>query len=294
MSMTKKTNVAIVGTGKIGIDLLYKVNRSEYLDCVLVSGRRATSEGLDIAKKMGVLTSDRGIDAVLEMSDVDIIFDATSAMAHLKHRQLVDKTGIKLIDMTPSKFGRSVVPAVNIQDALSSQFVSMISCGGQSGVPIIDAISSVVNEIEYIELVSSIASKSAGAATRENLDEYIDNTERAILEFSKASRCKVILILNPADPPVSMKTSISFKIDNPPMGLIVESVRNRVEVVKRYMPGYELLIEPKQIDDSRVVVMLQVTGAGDYFAEYAGNLDIINCSAVAAAEVMAGSVRLLT
>jgi len=293
MKITKKTNVAIIGTGKIGIDLLYKINRSENLKCVLVSGRSAASDGLMIAQKLGVPTSDHGIDAVLEHENIDIIFDATSAAAHLKHWQLIEKTGIGMIDMTPSKLGKSVVPAVNIEEAKSTQHVNMISCGGQSSIPIINAISSVVNEIDYVELVSSISSKSAGSATRVNLDEYIDNTERAILDFSKSKRSKVILILNPAEPPVNMQTSISFKINNPPMDLIVEAVRRQVTSVKKYVPGYDLLFEPKQVDDNRVVVMLKVTGAGDYLPKYAGNLDIINCAAVAVAEVMAGSIKLL-
>lgn len=291
MNLTKKINVAIIGTGKIGIDLLFKITRSEALTCVLVAGRSANSEGLKIAQKLGVPTSIYGIDAVLECEDIDIIFDATSASAHINHWQLIEKTGIGMIDMTPSKLGKSIVPAVNILEAKSVHHVNMISCGGQSSIPIINAVSGVVSEIEYVELVSSISSKSAGAATRVNLDEYIDNTELAILEFSKAKRSKVILILNPAEPPVNMQTSISFQIKNPPMDLIIEAVRKRVGAVRKYVPGYELLFEPKQVDDNRVVVMLKVEGAGDYLPKYAGNLDIINCAAVAVAEVMGNSIE---
>ena len=293
MNLTKKINVAIIGTGKIGIDLLFKIRRSEVLTCVLVSGRSANSDGLKIAQELGVPTSIHGIDAVLECGNIDIIFDATSAAAHIKHWQLIEKTGIGMIDMTPSKLGKSIVPAVNILEAKVLQHINMISCGGQSSIPIINAVSGVVNEIEYVELVSSISSKSAGAATRVNLDEYIDNTELAILEFSKAKRSKVILILNPAEPPVNMQTSISFQIQNPPMDLIIEAVRERVEAVREYVPGYELLFEPKQVDDNRVVVMLKVEGAGDYLPKYAGNLDIINCAAVAVAEVMGDSIKSL-
>jgi acetaldehyde dehydrogenase len=288
MKLTKKINVAIIGTGKIGIDLLFKIMRSELLNCVLVSGRSANSDGLKIAQELGVPTSIHGIDAILECGNIDIIFDATSAAAHIKHWQLIEKTGIGMIDMTPSKLGKAVVPAVNILEAKVLQHINMISCGGQSSVPIINAVSNVVNEIEYVELVSSISSKSAGAATRVNLDEYIDNTELAILEFSKAKRSKVILILNPAEPPVNMQTSISFQIQNPPMKLIIEAVRKRAEAVRQYVPGYELLFEPKQIDENRVMIMLKIEGAGDYLPKYAGNLDIINCAAVAVAEVMGG------
>lgn len=293
MNSTKKFNVAIIGTGKIGIDLLYKMSRSEKLTCVLVSGRNPNSEGLKIARQLGVPTSDRGIEAVLEQENIDIIFDATSAAAHIEHWRRIEKTNIGVIDMTPSGLGKSVVPAVNISEAKSMRHINMISCGGQSSIPIINAVSGVVNEIDYVELVSSISSKSAGAATRVNLDEYIDNTERGILDFSKAKRSKVILILNPAEPPVNMQTSISFQIKNPPMDLISEAVKHRVEAVRKYVPGYELLFEPKQVEDNRVVVMLKVEGAGDYLPKYAGNLDIINCAAVAAAEVMGDSIKSL-
>lgn len=291
MNLTKKINVAIIGTGKIGIDLLFKIRRSKVLTCVLVSGRRANSDGLKIAQELGVPISIHGIDAALECRNIDVIFDATSAAAHIKHWSLIEKTGIRMIDMTPSKLGKSIIPAINMLEAKTAQHVNMISCGGQSSIPIINAVSSVVNELEYVELVSSISSKSAGAATRVNLDEYIDNTELGILKFSKAKRSKAILILNPAEPPVNMQTSISFQIQNPPMDLIIDAVKNRVETVRQYVPGYELLFDPKQIDDDRVVIMLKVEGAGDYLPKYAGNLDIINCAAVTVAEVMGGSIN---
>lgn len=291
MDLSSKINVAIIGTGKIGIDLLFKIRRSQILNCVLVSGRSEASEGLRIARELGIGVSAKGIDAVIENRDIDIIFDATSAAAHIKHWEIIKNMNIGMIDMTPSKLGKSIIPAVNILDVQALKNINMISCGGQSSIPIINAVSEVVNAIDYVELVSSISSKSAGAATRVNLDEYIDNTERAILEFSKAKRSKVILILNPAEPPVNMQTSISFQIKNPPMNLIIRSVKNRVASVREYVPGYELLFEPKQVDENKVVVMLKVEGAGDYLPKYAGNLDIINCAAVAVAEMMGKNIK---
>ena len=291
MHLSSKINVAIIGTGKIGIDLLFKIRRSQILNCVLVSGRSEASDGLRIARELGVAVSAKGIDAVIENGDIDIIFDATSATAHIKHWEIIKNMNIGMIDMTPSKLGKSIIPAVNILDVQALKNINMISCGGQSSIPIINAISEVVNAIDYVELVSSISSKSAGAATRVNLDEYIDNTERAILEFSKAKRSKVILILNPAEPPVNMQTSISFQIKNPPMNLIIRSVKNRVALVRKYVPGYELLFEPKQVDENKVVVMVKVEGAGDYLPKYAGNLDIINCAAVAVAEMMGENIK---
>jgi acetaldehyde dehydrogenase (acetylating) len=287
MSDNNKLRVAIIGTGKIGIDLLHKVRRSKNLSCLLVVGRNADSPGLAIAEKLGVPVSAEGIGAIVKNIDsLDVVFDATSASAHIKHWGLLKTFNIGVIDMTPSGLGQSIVPAVNLLLSESSRHANMISCGGQSSVPIVHAISQVVQSIDYVELVSSIASKSAGAATRVNLDEYIENTEKAILEFSGAGRSKVILILNPAEPPVNMQTTISFQIENPPMREIIAAVKARVEEVRKYVPGYELLIEPTQIEENRVVVMMKVEGAGDYLPKYAGNLDIINCAAVAVAESM--------
>lgn len=290
MKNFKKINVAIIGTGKIGIDLLYKISRSKILSCILFAGRNSDSDGLKIAQQLGVPISDKGIESILQLKDVDIVFDATSAQAHIDHWQKLRDRKVGVIDMTPSRLGASVVPAVNMSDILTLQHINMISCGGQSSIPVINAVSEVVKQIKYVELVSSISSKSAGSATRINLDEYIHSTESAILEFSKAQKSKVILILNPAEPPVNMQTTISFQIKDPQMDLISEAVKARVNKVRQYVPGYELLLEPRQVDDDRVVVMLKVEGAGDYLPKYAGNLDIINCAAVAVAEVMGNNI----
>lgn len=289
--VTSPIKVAILGTGKIGIDLLFKIQRSESLSCVLVAGRSAASSGLEIAHQQGIPVSDEGIKAILSNIDgIDIVFDATSALAHVRHWAALEKTRVKVIDMTPSKLGKAIVPAVNLSDAGQARHANMISCGGQLSIPIVNAVSEAVEAMEYVEVVSSIASKSAGAATRINLDEYIHTTERGILSFSRARRSKVILILNPADPPVSMQTTISFQLENPPMKEIVHAVRARVEAVKRYVPGYDLIIEPKQIESNRVVVMIKIVGIGDYLPKYAGNLDIINCAAIAVAEKMASAM----
>jgi acetaldehyde dehydrogenase (acetylating) len=286
--MTTKARVAILGTGKIGIDLLYKVQRSNHLSCALVAGRNAGSEGLQLAADIGVPTSAHGIDGILsDAQNIDILFDATSALAHIEHWRLLKKTGVRVVDMTPSQVGLPIVPAVNLSDALNVNNVNMISCGGQSSIPIVAAVSDVVSNIEYVEIVSSIASKSAGPATRLNLDEYVATTEQGVNTFSKASRSKVILILNPATPPVFMQTTISFKIDNPPMESILLSVEKRAEQIQTYVPGYEIVIKPKLVERDRVMIMVKVSGSGDYLPKYAGNLDIINCAAVAVAEKMA-------
>ncbi|MCX6733039.1 MAG: acetaldehyde dehydrogenase (acetylating) [Candidatus Roizmanbacteria bacterium] len=287
-ALPRPARVAILGTGKIGIDLLFKIGRSQFLKCVLVAGRNNESSGLEIARQKGVPSSGMGIDAILNhIDEIDIVFDATSAAAHVRHWDALKATTAKVIDMTPSKLGKAIVPAVNLSEAVLERHINMISCGGQSSIPIINAVSAIVENIEYVEVVSSISSKSAGAATRINLDEYIHTTEHGILSFSRAKHAKVILILNPAEPPVHMQTTISFQLENPPIADIVSAVRTRVQSVQQYVPGYDLLIEPKQIESNRVVAMIKVVGQGDYLPKYAGNLDIINCAAVAAAEIMA-------
>jgi acetaldehyde dehydrogenase (acetylating) len=255
---------------------------------VISSLRAWISPGLDLAKKQGVAVSDKGIDAILsDIDNIDIVFDATSALAHIQHWEKLKGTRVKMIDMTPSQLGQPLVPAVNLKDAETNRHVNMISCGGQSSIPMVNAVSEVVESLKYVEVVSSIASKSAGSATRINLDEYIHTTELGILRFSKATHSKVILILNPAEPPVNMQTTISFQIENPPMAKIIDAVKKRVDVIKKYVQGYDLLIEPKQIEPNKVVMMIKVVGLGDYLPKYAGNLDIINCAAVAGAEKMA-------
>ncbi|MEQ8507667.1 MAG: acetaldehyde dehydrogenase (acetylating) [Rhodospirillaceae bacterium] len=286
--MSGKTRVAIIGTGKIGIDLLYKVQKSNELSCDLVLGRTLTSEGLKLAQQLGAKTSVEGISAIIDYADkIDIVFDATSALSHKEHWHKLQGTDIRAIDMTPSKVGQPIVPAVNIDDAINSQNVNMVSCGGQSSIPIVAAVSEVVEKVDYIEIVSSIASKSAGPATRINLDEYVATTEEAVTKFSGASKSKVILILNPATPPVYMQTTISFKIESPPMNEILRSVKQRAKLIKSYVPGYEVVIWPKLVEPDRVMVMIKVAGSGDYLPQYAGNLDIINCAAVAVAERIA-------
>jgi len=286
--MTKKLNIAFIGSGLIAIDLLIKVNRSENLECVLVAGRNYNSKGMTLAKDLGVTVSDCGIDAVLEMkSEIDLVFDATSALAHLRHWELLKDTHIKVIDMTPSKVGCEIVPTVNLEKIHACKNINMISCGGQVSIPLMHAVSEVVNEIEYVEVVSSLSSKSAGPATRINLDEYIHATENSLVSFSSAKKSKVILILNPANPPVDMQTTVSFLVDNPDMDRIRASVTDMVNRVQEYVPGYELLISPVKTDDGRIVIMVRTVGLGDYLPSYAGNLDIINSAAIAVADKVA-------
>lgn len=285
----QKNRVAILGTGNIGTDLLVKVMRSDTLECALFVGRNLRSEGMQKASQLGVPISDRGLDAIVQQANgIDIVFDATSAAAHKQHWPVLQKLGKTVIDMTPAKIGELCVPAINTEQIIRNraQNINMVTCGGQASVPIANAIAAVQDEITYIEVASSIASRSAGPATRANLDEYIETTEQALIKFSRAKRAKAILILNPARPPIDMQTTIYAKIKNPNLHAIRESVEAMVKCITQYVPGYQLIVPPT-IEDGKVITTVKVLGNGDYLPRYAGNLDIINCAAIGFAERIA-------
>jgi acetaldehyde dehydrogenase len=293
MNSFKKLKIAIIGTGNIGTDLLVKSMRSDFITCTLFSGRNFNSLGMKRAISCGVEVSDRGIEAIKINPEIcDLVFDCTSAQAQVEHWNVLKNLGKIVIDMTPAKLGALCVPAINAQDCLLEGFqnINMVTCGGQVSIPIAYAISRVQKNIEYIEVASSIASKSAGPATRHNLDEYIETTEAALKQFSGAKKTKAILILNPATPPIDMQTTIYAKIENPDIALIRASVSRMVKKINEYVPGYRLVVEPT-LDGDRVITTIKVLGAGDYLPQYAGNLDIINCAAISMAELIAKSKR---
>lgn len=285
--MHDRLPVAILGSGNIGTDLLMKVLRSPLLECRLFIGRSAGSEGLQRARELGVPTSDQSIRAIEENPSVcDLVFDATSARDHLVHWPVLKSLGKKVIDLTPSQIGEMVVPALCAGGFPAGSNVNLISCGGQASIPMAHAIAGAASTVRYVEVVSSIASKSAGPATRRNLDQYIATTEAGIRRFSGAEAAKVILIVNPAVPPIHMQTTISVLADDVDIDRARELVRQRLDVVRRYVPGYEIVVPPVREAD-RVVTMVKVTGRGDFLPPYAGNLDIINCAAIAMAEAVA-------
>jgi acetaldehyde dehydrogenase (acetylating) len=289
MTLRKKIKIAILGTGNIGTDLMMKIMRSEHLTCDLFAGRNFNSSGMNCANLHGITISDRGIEAIKSNPKIcDVVFDCTSAQAHQYHWEILSKLGITVIDMTPAKLGDLCVPAINGEDCLKTGAtnINMITCGGQASIPIAYALSQVHPKIEYIEVASSIASRSAGPATRLNLDEYIETTQQALMKFTGAKKTKAILILNPALPPIDMQTSIYAKIVKPDMNAINASVNLMVEKIKAYVPGYQLLVPPSKEGD-KIIITIKVIGAGDYLPQYAGNLDIINCAAIAMAERLA-------
>ncbi len=282
-----KLRVAILGSGNIGTDLLIKVQRSEVMECVLFIGRNLSSPGMAKAIELGVKVSDESIKAIEKNPDsCDLVFDATSAKDATHHWAILEKLDKIVVDMTPAKLGTLCIPAVNLQESLLKQNVNMVTCGGQASIPIAYVIGKTQGSVEYIEVVSSIASRSAGPATRLNLDEYIDTTEYGLKLFSKAKHTKAILNLNPANPCIDMQTTIFAKVKNPDMDSLKIEVESMVEKIKEYVPGYQLLVDPIY-ENGRIVVMVKAQGLGDYLPKYAGNLDIINCAAIAVAEEFA-------
>jgi acetaldehyde dehydrogenase (acetylating) len=280
----RKLSVAILGGGNIGTDLLIKVQRSEYLECSMFISRNLTSPGMAKAIELGVRISDQSINAIVnEPTCCDLVFDATSAKDANHHWQILQKLGKIVIDMTPAKIGGLCIPAVNIEKAIEQQNVNMVTCGGQASIPIAYLIGQTHKDVEYIEVVSSIASRSAGPATRLNLDEYIHTTEEGVKFFSGAKRTKAILNLNPANPCIDMQTTIFAKVKEPQIDELTKAVEKMVCTIKSYVPGYELLVSPIY-ENGRIVVMVKAQGLGDYLPKYAGNLDIINCAAIAVAE----------
>jgi acetaldehyde dehydrogenase len=284
----EKVKVAIVGPGNIGTDLLIKIRRSKYLELDYVVGIKE-SDGLRIAREMGIKATSKGIKEILDIDDIKIVFDATGAKPHLMHAPLLKEKGKFAIDLTPAAVGPFLIPAVNLnKEMLKEDNVNMVTCGGQATIPIVAAINEVA-DVEYAEIVSSISSLSAGPGTRQNIDEFTVTTKKALEKVGGADKAKVIIVLNPADPPIYMRNTIYTIVRKPDLKLIKESVDKMVESIKHYVPGYKLLIEPI-MDGNKVTVMVQVEGLGDYLPKYAGNLDIINCAAVRTAEVYAAQL----
>lgn len=290
MSQSKnKLKVAIIGSGNIGTDLLIKVLRSPHLECGAFIGRNLSSTGMLKALSLGVPVSAEGINYIVNNPDCcDLVFDATSAKSHIEHAPIFKKLNKRAIDMTPAKLGLMSVPSVNLSNCLNEFNVNMVTCGGQASIPVAYAIGQTQTEVDYIEVVSSISSRSAGPATRQNLDEYIKTTEDGLKEFSGAVRTKAILNLNPAEPCVDMQTTIFAKVASPDIPKLTERLSLLVANIRKYVPGYEIILGPI-VENDRIVVMVRVRGLGDYLPSYAGNLDIINCAAIAMAEEYASA-----
>ncbi|GMA49707.1 acetaldehyde dehydrogenase [Alicyclobacillus contaminans] len=279
--MTKLT-AAIVGSGNIGTDLMIKLMRSEWIEPRWMIGIDPDSDGLRRAKDAGLEVSSEGLAAVLDKgARPDMVFDATSAKAHVRHAKLLREAGIQAIDLTPAARGPYVIAAVNLQEHLNSPNVNMVTCGGQATVPIVHAVSRVVG-VSYAEIVATIASRSAGPGTRANIDEFTQTTARALEVIGGARQGKAIIILNPAEPPILMRDTIYCVMDAADANTrerVRESIHEMVQQVQTYVPGYRLNREPI-FQDELVSVSIEVEGLGDYLPVYAGNLDIMTAAAV--------------
>ena len=292
--MTKAT-AAIVGPGNIGTDLLAKLQRSAHVEVAYMVGVDPASEGLERARRLGVTASAGGVDWLLDQPQLpDLVFEATSARAHLANAPRYAGAGLQVVDLTPAAVGPMVCPPVNLSEHLAAPNVNMITCGGQATIPVVRAVSAVT-PVPYAEIVASIASRSAGPGTRANIDEFTVTTARAIETIGGAERGKAVIILNPVDPPMMMRDTVFCAISpDADRDAITDSVLAMVAEVARYVPGYTLRADP-QFDPpapewggrARVAVFLEVRGHGDYLPPWAGNLDIMTAAAARVGDLLA-------
>jgi acetaldehyde dehydrogenase len=295
-------NAAIVGSGNIGTDLLMKLLgagglvRPRYM-----VGIDPDSDGLARARQRGLAASAEGVDWLLDQDPApDIVFEATSAKAHEQNAPRYAEAGVRAIDLTPAALGPYVCPPVNLDVNLDAPNLNMISCGGQATIPIVAAVSRIV-DVPYAEIVASVASRSAGPGTRANIDEFTATTAAGLREVGGAARGKAIILLNPVEPPMIMRNTVFCAIPaeaaerGPVQDAVTASIEAMAETVRGYVPGYTLRAEP-QYDPpdarwrgmARVGVFLEIRGRGDYLPEYAGNLDIMTAAAARVGELLAG------
>ena len=278
-----KIKVGIIGTGNIGTDLLMKVRRSDLLECGIFAGHSPDSKGIARAKELGIPVT---IDSIHYIENnpscCDIVFDATSSKVHEYNAPILKRLGKYTIDLTPAHIGPFCIPQVNLNEAMDEMNVNCVTCGGQATVPLAKAISNV-SKVKYLEIVATISSKSAGTGTRNNIDEFTQTTKDALIELGGIEKAKAIIILNPAEPPITMHNTIYALIDNPDMDEICRAVRRTEKDIQKYVPGYKVVLGPVYVN-GRVTTSIEVTGSADFLPEYAGNLDIITCAAVEIAE----------
>jgi len=279
--------VAIIGSGNIGTDLMYKLERSSSLDLVALIGIDPQSDGLSRARSLGKEAPSNGIDWIKENPDaVRLVFDATSAYVHVEHAKVLAELGITAVDLTPACRGPKVIPPVNLGMHLERPNVNMVTCGGQATIPMVYAVSRV-QPLDYAEIIATVSSRSAGPGTRKNIDEFTRTTSAAVAEVGGAKRGKAIIVINPAEPPLIMRDTVHCLTEGEPdQARITESIHAMVAEVQRYVPGYRLVNGPV-FDGHRVSVYLEVAGLGDYLPRYAGNLDIMTAAAARTAEMFA-------
>ena len=309
--MNHKLKVAIIGSGNIGTDLMIKILRhGRHLEMGAMVGIDPTSDGLARAARMGVATTHEGVEGLTrlpEFNTIDIVFDATSASAHIRNDAFLRRVrpDIRLIDLTPAAIGPYCVPVVNLEQHLDRPNVNMVTCGGQATIPMVAAVSQVA-DVHYAEIVASISSKSAGPGTRANLDEFTETTSRAIEVIGGAGKGKAIIVLNPAEPPLIMRDTVYVLSEAVNADEVAASIEEMATAVHHYVPGYRLkqkaqfdvIPEDKplnipglgRVSGLKTTIFLEVEGAAHYLPAYAGNLDIMTSAAHATAERMAQSI----
>jgi acetaldehyde dehydrogenase len=305
--MMAKVKCAIIGSGNIGTDLMVKVLRtSRQLELAAMAGIDPMSDGLARATRLGIPTTHDGIAGLRRMPSYDgiqLVFDATSAKAHIANNEFLHRDRKMVVDLTPAAIGPFTIPSINGLSNLDAQNVNMVTCGGQATIPIVHAVSRAVDRVIYAEIVASIASKSAGPGTRANIDEFTDTTRKAICKLGGAEHGKAIIILNPAEPPLIMRDTIFTLSRGGEPEEIEKSIHDAVAAVQRYVPGYRLkqkvLFErigdnqPVRIPDFgpssglKTTVLLEIEGAAHYLPSYAGNLDIMTSAALETADLWA-------
>ncbi|KGB81489.1 MAG: acetaldehyde dehydrogenase (acetylating) [Confluentimicrobium sp.] len=300
----EKVKCAIIGSGNIGSDLMIKVMRNaKNIEMGAMVGIDPASDGLARAKRMGVATTAEGIEGLLklpEYNDIQVVFDATSAKAHLHNNELLQRDGKKVIDLTPAAIGPFTIPAINGDANIDEPNVNMVTCGGQATIPMVHAVARVSKRTIYGEIVASISSKSAGPGTRANIDEFTETTSRAIELLGGAERGKAIIILNPAEPPLIMRDTVFVLSQGGEPAAIERSIAEMVKTVQAYVPGYRLKqkVQFEVIGDNapvripgigpmsglKTTIFLEVEGAAHYLPAYAGNLDIMTSAALVSAD----------
>ena len=291
----ERVRCAIIGSGNIGTDLMYKALRSAEIEPVWMVGIDPDSDGLARARSHGLKTTHEGVDGLIAHMRADNIrmaFDATSAYAHAENSRKVIEQGAVMIDLTPAAIGPYCVPSVNLaaQIALGASNLNMVTCGGQATIPMVYAVSRV-QPVDYGEIIATVSSRSAGPGTRANIDEFTRTTATGVERVGGAKRGKAIIIINPADPPIIMRDTIHCLTEtDPDQEAIRASVHAMVAEVQKYVPGYQLKNGPV-FDGRRVSIFLEVAGLGDYLPTYAGNLDIMTAAALRTGELIAAELR---
>ena len=289
-----KVNAAIIGSGNIGTDLLYKALRSSLVNPVWVVGIDPDSEGLRRAAGLGLKTTAQGVDGLVPFvrdDRIQIAFDATSAYVHRENSGKLTSRGVLMIDLTPAAIGPFCIPPVNLKEHVGRKEanVNMVSCGAQATVPMVAAVSRV-QAVEYAEIVATVSSKSIGPGTRQNIDEFTRTTSAAVEKVGGAKRGKAIIIINPAEPSIIMRDTVHCRtVGEPNRDAITDSIHAMVREVQKYVPGYQLKNGPV-FDGHRVSTFMEVEGLGDYLPKYAGNLDIMTAAALRTAEMYAEEI----